>query len=217
MKSLLYRSRNWLAGIVLLVPLAAAAAPPTPATLTPQDQADLQRIAGYLNSIRTMSARFQQAGGNGASSGRMWVQRPGRMRFEYDPPNPVILLADTFYIYHYDRQLQQVQKVGLKSTPAWFLLRDGISFADVIVTRMERGPNLIRVSVVESNQPDAGSLTMVFSENPLALRQWTVIDQQGRTTHVTLSDLQFGMALDPKLFQYSDPFAGSRRDGLSSQ
>ena len=217
MKSLLHRCRNWLAGIVLLVPLAAAAAPPTPATLTPQDQAELQRIAGYLNNIRTMSARFQQAGGNGASSGRMWVQRPGRMRFEYDPPNPVILLADTFYIYHYDRQLQQVQKVGLKSTPAWFLLRDGISFADVIVTRMERGPNLIRVSVVESNQPDAGSLTMVFSENPLALRQWTVIDQQGRTTHVTLSDLQFGMALDPKLFQYSDPFAGSRRDGLSSQ
>jgi len=217
MKSLLHRCRNWLAGIVLLVPLAAPAAPPTPATLTPQDQAELQRIAGYLNNIRTMSARFQQAGGNGASSGRMWVQRPGRMRFEYDPPNPVILLADTFYIYHYDRQLQQVQKVGLKSTPAWFLLRDGISFADVIVTRMERGPNLIRVSVVESNQPDAGSLTMVFSENPLALRQWTVIDQQGRTTHVTLSDLQFGMALDPKLFQYSDPFAGSRRDGLSSQ
>jgi len=218
MKSLLHRCRNWLAGIVLLVPLAAAAAaPPTPATLTPQDQAELQRIAGYLNNIRTMSARFQQAGGNGASSGRMWVQRPGRMRFEYDPPNPVILLADTFYIYHYDRQLQQVQKVGLKSTPAWFLLRDGISFADVIVTRMERGPNLIRVSVVESNQPDAGSLTMVFSENPLALRQWTVIDQQGRTTHVTLSDLQFVMALDPKLFQYSDPFAGSRRDGLSSQ
>jgi outer membrane lipoprotein-sorting protein len=48
---------------------------------------------------------------------------------------------------------------------------------------------------------------MVFTENPLALRQWTVVDQQGKTTTVTLSDLQYGVALDPKLFQYNDPLA----------
>jgi outer membrane lipoprotein-sorting protein len=203
-----------LAASLFLLPVIAAtdapAAAPVPAQLTPQDTLLLQRIAVYLNNIRTMSAHFQQAGGNGASGGRMWVARPGRMRFEYDPPNPVTLLADAFYIYYWDKQLNQVSKVGLKSTPAWFLLREPISFNDVIVTGVDHGQNTVRVSVVESAQPDAGSLTMVFTENPLALRQWTVVDQQGRTTTVTLSDLQFGMALDPKLFQYQDPYAGSR-------
>ena len=213
MNWLLDRRCLLLAGLAALSPIAARAAAPVPAALTPQDQADLQRIASYLNGIRTMYARFQQVASGGTNSGRMWVARPGRMRFEYDPPSPLILLSDTFYIYHWDRQLQNVQKIALKSTPAWFLLRDPVTFADVIVTRIERAPNIIRVSVVESAQPDAGALTMAFTENPFALRQWTVVDQRGRTTHVTLSDMQLGMALDPKLFQYQDPFAGSRREG----
>ena len=69
----------------------------------------------------------------------------------------------------------------------------------------------MRVTVVELAQPDAGSLTLDFSENPLTLRQWTVIDQQGKRTVVSLSDLQYGMALDPKLFQYQYLFTGSNR------
>jgi outer membrane lipoprotein-sorting protein len=62
------------------------------------------------------------------------------------------------------------------------------------------------VTVVESVRPDAGSLTLVLTENPLTLRQWTVIDQQGKSTTVNLSDLQFGVALDPSLFQYQSLF-----------
>src|SRR5580658_5818034 len=100
-----------------------------------------------------------------------------------------------------------MSKVGLKSTPAWFLLRAPISFTDgVTVTRFEHSGNTVRVSVVESAEPDAGSLTMVFSESPLALRQWTVVDQQGRVTNVSLTETQYGMVLDPKLFQYQDPY-----------
>ena len=87
------------------------------------------------------------------------------------------------------------------------MLRQPISFTDgVTVTRFEHSGNTIRVTVVESAEPDAGSLTMVFSDNPLALRQWTVVDQQGRVTNVSLSDVQYGMALDPKLFQYHAPY-----------
>jgi len=69
----------------------------------------------------------------------------------------------------------------------------------------------LAVTVVESAQPDAGSLTLVFTENPLSLRQWIVVDQQGKTTTVMVSDLQFGMALDPMLFQYQSLFSGSNR------
>jgi outer membrane lipoprotein-sorting protein len=191
---------------------AAAAAPPAAVALTPQDNADLQRIAGYLGSIRTMYAKFRQlAPGGGIATGQLWMARPGRMRFEYDPPTQILLLADMFYVYYIDKELIQMTKVGLKSTPAWLLLRDPITFSDLIVTRFERAPNTVRVTVVEKTEPDNGSLTMVFSDNPLALRQWSIIDQQRKTTTVSLYDERFGMALDPKLFVYQDPYAASRR------
>jgi outer membrane lipoprotein-sorting protein len=192
--------------LLLTSPHHAAAAPP-PAQLAPQDTLTLQRVAAYLNGIRTMTAHFEQASVNGgALTGRLWVARPGRMRFEYDPPRQLLLLADAFYVYYWDPELQTSSKVSLKSTPAWFLLRDPVTFgADVIVTHFEHSGNVVRVSVVEAADPDTGSLTMVFTENPLVLRQWTVVDQKGKVISVALSDIQFGMALDPKLFQYVDP------------
>jgi len=197
---------------------ASAAPPPPPATLSPQDTTELQKIAVYLDGIHTMTARFQQAtAGGGAATGYVWLSRPGKMRFQYDPPNELLLLADAFYIYSWDPDLKQMSKVGLKSTPAWFLLRQPISFTDgVVVTRFEHSGNTVRVTVVESAEPDAGSLTMVFTENPLVLRQWTVIDQRGRVTNVALSEVQYGMTLDPKLFVYQDPYA-RRQDPSRSQ
>jgi len=200
-----------LCGVTLLSPLADGAAPPA-AALSSQDTADLQRISAYLNSIHTMYARFHQLSAGGATaSGQLWMARPGRMRFEYDPPSPILLLADMFYVYYVDKELVEMSKVGLKSTPAWLLLRDPITFSDLIITRFERGPNVLRISVVEKAEPDNGSLTMVFSDHPLALRQWTIVDQQRKATTVSLSGERFGVALDPKLFVYQDPYASSRR------
>jgi outer membrane lipoprotein-sorting protein len=191
---------------------AAAVASPAAVALTPQDNADLQRIAAYLGGIRTMYTKFRQvASGGGVATGQLWMARPGRMRFEYDPPSPILLLADMFYVYYVDKELVQMSKVGLKSTPAWLLLRDPITFTDLIVTRFERGANTLRLTVVEKTEPDNGSLTMVFSDNPFALQQWSIVDQQRKTTTVSLYDERFGMALDPKLFVYQDPYAASRR------
>src|ERR1700722_9250587 len=185
---------------------AVAAAPPPAVVLSPQDTTELQKIAAYLDGIHTMTARFSQAATGGEATGYLWLSRPGKMRFQYDPPNELLLLADAFYLYSWDPELKSMQKIGLRSTPAWFLLRDPISFsADIVVTRFEHTGNTVRVTVVQAAEPDQGSLTMDFTENPLALRQWTVIDQKGGATVVALSDLQFGMALDPKLFQYHDP------------
>jgi outer membrane lipoprotein-sorting protein len=199
-------------GVIMASALADAAAPPVAAQLTPQDTADLQRVAAYLNSIRTMYARFQQVSPNGGTvGGQLWMARPGRMRFEYDPPSPILLIADTFYVYYVDKELAEMSKVGLKSTPAWLLLRDPITFDDLIVTQFDRGPNTLRISVVEKAEPDKGSLTMTFSDRPLMLRQWSIVDQQRKTTTVSLYDERLGVALDPKLFVYQDPFTASRR------
>jgi outer membrane lipoprotein-sorting protein len=192
--------------------LARAAAPPTAVAMTPQDAADLRRISAYLNGIQTMTARFRQhSSGGGAASGSLWLARPGRMRFEYDPPSPILLIADRFYVYYVDKQLAEMSKVGLKSTPAWFLLREPITFDDLVVTRLERGENGLGVTVVDPAEPDNGSLTMLFTSQPPALRQWTIVDQQRKTTTVSISGVQFGVALDPELFVYRDPFATGRR------
>jgi outer membrane lipoprotein-sorting protein len=197
--------------MVLGAPVAGAA--PVAAPLTAPDTLELQRVAAYLNGIRTMTANFTQVANNGAvNSGRVWVARPGRMRFEYGPPDPITLLADATSVYYRDPQLGQTSKYDLRQTPAWFFLRDPISFgSDVIVTQFQHSPGVIRVTVVEAAHPDAGSLTLVFSENPLMLRQWIVVDQQRKTTSVTLSNLQFGMALDPNMFQYQSLLTGSNR------
>ena len=191
--------------------LARAAAPPTAVAMTPQDAADLRRISAYLNGIQTMTARFRQhSSGGGAASGSLWLARPGRMRFEYDPPSPILLIADRFYVYYVDKQLAEMSKVGLKSTPAWFLLREPITFDDLVVTWLERGAHGLGVTVVDPAEPDNGSLTMLFTNQP-ALRQWTIVDQQRKTTTVSISEVQFGVALDPELFVYRDPFAAGRR------
>jgi outer membrane lipoprotein-sorting protein len=202
-----------LAVLVLLFGATVAPAAPVPAALSAQDTLELQRIAAYLNGIRTMTADFQQIANNGGvSGGRLWVARPGRMRFEYNPPAAITLLADATSVYYWDKQLNQTSKYDLRSTPAWFFLRDPINFgSDVIVTRFDHQGPAARVTVVETAQPDAGSLTLVFTENPIALRQWIVVDQQAKTTTVTLTNLQFGMALDPRLFQYQYLFGGANR------
>ena len=212
------RGRTVLAA-VLIVAAGLAAAPiraepePQPIPLTQQDQADLQRIAAYLGGITTMYARFYQYSANGGTaSGQVWMERPGRMRFEYNPPSPILLIADRFYVYYIDKQLAEMQKVGLKSTPAWLLLRDPITFDDLLVTGLARTADRLQVTLVEKAHSDGGSLTMTFSERPFALRQWTIVDAQRRTTTVTLAGQQFGMALDPTLFVYQDPFAAGRRN-----
>jgi outer membrane lipoprotein-sorting protein len=210
--------RAILAGLPVLVlgldaTVKAADNAPQPIALSQQDRADLQRIVAYLNSITTVYARFKQYSPNGGTaSGQMWMARPGRMRFEYDPPSPVLLIADRFYVYYIDKELAEMQKIGLMATPAWLLLRDPITFDDLVVTGFRRGADLLQVTVVEKAHPDGGSLTMAFSESPLRLRQWTIVDRERRTTTVTLAGEQFGVALDPKLFIYEDPFAAGRRD-----
>jgi outer membrane lipoprotein-sorting protein len=203
-----------LAALSTLLSTFSRAAVPSPpaAVLTPLDMDDLRGITAYLNGIHTMTARFRQSSAGGdAATGSLWMARPGRMRFEYDPPSPILLIADRFYVYYVDKQLSQMSKVGLKSTPAWFLLRDPITFDELLIKRFERGANTLTITVVEPAEPDNGSLTIVFSSQPLALRQWTIVDQQRKTTTVSISNVQFGVVLDPGLFVYQDPFTVGRR------
>lgn len=182
--------------------LPTRAAPPRAATLSPQDQADLTRVQDYLNGIRTLQSRFQQfSPDGGVASGTIYLQRPGKMRIVYDDPVPVVIVADGKEVYYWDKKLQQLQQIGVEDTPAWFLLRPDIKLTgDVTVTGFRHDPGVLRIAMTATKSPDQGSLTVVMSERPLELRQWTVIDPQQKQVTVTLEEPHYGAQLDPNLF-----------------
>jgi outer membrane lipoprotein-sorting protein len=190
-------------GLLASVPTAAQPA----FQPTAQDRADLGRIEAYLDTLRTLKARFLQVAPNGSiSQGTAWLERPGRMRFQYDPPSPLLLVAGHGLVVFHDRQLNQTSNIPIGQTPLGILLADHVRLSgDVTVTGMQHLPGQIQVSLVRTNSPGDGTLTLVFADNPLALRQWTVLDAQRQETRVTLFNVETGGHFDPKLFEFIDP------------
>ena len=126
-----------------------------------------------------MRARFLQAASTGQmAEGSVALQRPGRMRIEYDPPVPVLIVADGTWLIYHDRQLNQISYLPLGSTPAGILVEDRIDLdgGGLTITGFSRAAGVIRITIVRTTSPADGSLTLVFSENPLELQQW----QRGR-------------------------------------
>ena len=203
-------NRRDLLCLSALVPLllAGASASAQPRfQITPQDQADLTRIEAYLDSMRSLKARFLQVAPNGSiSQGTAWLERPGRMRFQYDPPSPLLLVAGHGLVVFNDKSLNQTSNIPIGRTPLGILLADHVHLSgDVTVTGMQHLPGQIQVSLVRTASPGDGTLTLVFADNPLTLKQWTVLDAQRQETRVTLYDVQTGGNFDPKLFEFIDP------------
>ncbi len=196
-----------------LSPLFASAAHAA-YVLTAQDRTDVARIEAYLNDLHTLKARFLQVAPDGATSeGTTWLDRPGRMRFQYDKPSPLLLVAGHGLFVFYDRELKQVTNIPLSATPLGLLLREHLTLSgDVTVTGFERLPGQIQVTLVRTASPGDGSLTLVFADMPLALRQWVVLDGQRQETRVTLFDVQTGGSFDSDMFSLVDPKSFPNQD-----
>lgn len=208
MPPLILPRRSVLAGLALAATPAAAqnrAAPPPappPAPMLPAE--DLARIEAYLNAITTLKARFLQVDQRGqVAQGTLWISRPGRMRFEYDPPSPILLVADGTSVTFHDRQLDQTSVLLISMTPLGILLAQRIRLVggDVTVTRGESFGGGLEITTVRTSSPREGSLIMTFSANPMALRQWRVIDAQAQEVRVSLSAVETGGRFDPALFR----------------
>ncbi|MBX3452958.1 outer membrane lipoprotein carrier protein LolA [Ferrovibrio sp.] len=177
---------------------------------TGDDKADLQRIADYFNGVRSLQGRFLQvAPDGGASEGQLHMRRPGRFRFEYDPPapqqpSPLLIVSDGSFITMEDRQLKSVDKLPLTSTPLDILVRDRVSFDDpkLKVSRLERGAGILRVTLADAAKPQDGRIVLAFTDRPLQFTGWTVVDGQGQPTTISLSKLDFNPELPDSLFEY---------------
>jgi outer membrane lipoprotein-sorting protein len=201
---------------LLALPLARlliGAATAQPLAPTPQDRADLARIEAYLDTLHTLKAHFLQVSANGATAeGTAWLERPGRMRFDYAPPSPFLLVANHGTVVFQDRQLSQISNYPLSVTPLGILLAEHVKLSgDVTVTGIARQPGQLQVTLVRTSSPGDGSLTLVFADNPLALRQWAVVDAQRQETRVSLFNVELGGKFDQDLFDLPKPEAPNRQ------
>lgn len=196
--------RRIAAAAIAAVSLAAGA---STAPLSAADQAEIARVESYLGAIRSMRSGFMQTSSGGEfAQGQIYLQRPGKLRIAYQPPTPLQVYADGYWLIYVDTELDQATHVPVNSTPAGLLVgADAKLSGEVTVTRIERGPGALRVEIVQTAEPDAGRITLVFGEAPLELRQWKVIDARGIETTVTLRGPEYGVTIDPALFVFNDP------------
>jgi len=175
--------------------------------LSDQDMADLVRIEQYMDSIITMKARFQQIEADGKLSfGTIYLRKPGRLRVEYDPPTPILLVADGGVLSYQDKELDQLSQMPLKQSTAWFLVRHPIDLSDgITVQQIDRSPGGLQVQLTQEDAPEAGSVSLIFYDNPMQLAQWTVVDSDNNRVRVGLTDVETGVDLPPALFATPRP------------
>jgi outer membrane lipoprotein-sorting protein len=177
------------------------------AHLSAEDKSDLGRIEAYLNQLKTLTADFLQIDDSGGIlRGEIAISRPGKMRVTYNPPNKDFIIADGSFVHIWNDDLKAQTNVEQGSSLAEFILRDPVKLSgDVTVTKIQHFPAKIEVTLVQNNDPGAGSLILVFEDNPLKLRQWKVIDAQGRLTGVTLENMSQGMTFPSNTFFFVPP------------
>lgn len=192
--------------LVAMVLVGATAHAAGAVNLSAEDQADVQRIETYLNSIGSMQARFLQVDPSGGNvQGTLFILRPGRLRFEYDEPSPILIVADGTWVHYHDKELDQTSRALISDTTVEFFTRNDLKLqGDVTVTEFTREDGLMNVTLVDSDNPDEGSVTFTFDTNPINLRQWVVTDPEGAQTLVALLSFETNVSLDPDMFYFYD-------------
>jgi outer membrane lipoprotein-sorting protein len=201
------RTGLWAARLlVAAVAVVLSGSPGWPA-LPEAAREPIARVEAYLNGIDTLRSSFVQINPDGAKvTGELYYERPDKMRLEYDPPSRVLIVADEWQVIYHDRRLKQVSHMLTGSTPLGFLLEENIELSgDVTVTEVEESGGELHVTLVQTEEPDQGSITLVFAEQPMELRRWTVVDAQGLPTHVLLDGIETGVPLDDELFVFRNP------------
>lgn len=177
------------------------------AAVEPADRADIASLESYLNSVRTVRSSFVQTASNGhIAEGTLYLSRPGKLRIDYKPPAQLQIFGDNTWLIFVDEELKEVNQLPIAATPAALLLKDEIRLSgDIKVQQMTRQNGLIRLHLIQADEPDAGRLIVIIATAPLGLRGWTVIDAQGVETTVTLIGPAINGKIADRLFVFSPP------------
>lgn len=181
-----------------------------------KDAATITRVEQYLSGLTTITADFSQTdAGGGLAEGKFYLKRPGKMRWQYSPPTPILLVSDGKVIVYYDAELDQVNYVPMDETLAGFLAKPVIKLESdsTKLTAFTAKDGVVRATIVQRAKPSEGSLTLELSDAPMQLRQMVITDASGQRTRIQLQNAEFGKALPNSLFKFEDPRGVSRRGG----
>lgn len=181
-----------LLALLMVMPLASMA-----------QTVDANAINAYLTNLRSAQGSFRQTNPNGSvQTGRFYLAKPGRIRFEYDAPKGAMVIADGSWVGVFDpKSNRNPTRYPLSSTPLDLLLRDRISLAEPgLVQGAIRDASSTRITVVDPDNPKAGRMVMSFSNDPIALQSWEITTQAGATTRVDLTSLTPGGTQSRSLF-----------------
>lgn len=165
----------------------------------------LQALSSYLNSITTAESDFSQINADGSiSTGKIYIKRPGRVRFEYAPPDQSLVLASGGQVAIFDAKSNQPpEQYPLKRTPLNLILAENVDLgrARMVMDHSADGTST-KVVAQDPDNPEYGTIALVFTDNPVALRQWVITDDLGQQTTVILGDLKSGQDLKASLFSF---------------
>lgn len=160
-------------------------------------------IEAYLNGLTTVVADFLQTDSAGKiSDGKFFLKRPGKLRWQYNPPVPVLIVGNGNTLSYVDLELNQVSRASADASLSAFLSRPHISFKskDVNVVAFGSKAGATRISLQRPGHADEGTLTLVFDEHPLVLRKMEVVDSTGKTTIISFHNVRQGEQLSDQLF-----------------
>lgn len=164
--------------------------------------AQLDRVSAYLNSIRTLRSKFIQIGPDGGTDqGELFIEKPGHIRFAYQPPNPLLIVATDGRMYVKNARLNTVDNYDLSDTPLGLLLNEKVDLAHnkaVVGVREQDGALVVQARTTTNR--NNSNIQLVFTSPNIELRQWTIKDNQGGITTVALQSPQIGAPMDPTLF-----------------
>lgn len=192
-----------LAGALALTGLPAAeTAAATAASLSPVQVSALQTLGSYFNAIRDIRGEFTQIGPKGhVSTGVFYISKPGRMRFEYAPPNPFVVVADGTWVTIKNNAKNKADQYPLSATPLRLVLADQVDLMqEADIKSVDVADGLTTVVIEDKDGLVPGQLVLVFDSQRNALQQWVIVDGQGRRTTITLSNIEASKQPDPKLF-----------------
>ncbi len=167
------------------------------------EKISLNELSNYLNGLKTVEAEFTQINADGTiSTGTVYISRPGRVRFEYAPPEKTLVMAGGGQVAVFDgKSNQPPEQYPLSKTPLSIILAENVNLAQArMVTAHKEEKNTTTVTAQDPAHPEYGNIKMVFTGGPVELRQWVVTDNGGQKTTVILGDLSKGGEIPPSKF-----------------
>ncbi len=172
-----------------------------------QSAENIKKIETYLNNMQSMEAEFVQMSSNGGTAeGRLFIEKPNKIRMEYAAPTNVLIVGDGNYIVYNDTDLDQVTHIDYEDIPATLILAKDIKIdgKKIKVADFYQDSGTTSITLDYAEKGDLGPITLVFSNNPMELKQWKIVDPQSVEVTVSLYNIKKDGALDEKLFKFKD-------------